>query len=247
MKCCEMMYGMGDLTGVSVTLGVEIFSGGKKCRKSNIGDSDNTGDGGKIVGEAIRACGGIGNSLSVASCACMTFIYGHHKKDLIKKAEEKLSLICAERVMLEDYMRKASLKCPGDRNGDEEDVNEGDKDPNGINPSFGFSKISLEDLGNDRGPAKKHKFVEGNPTEQGNVVEGNQAEQCEIMSTPENFTQWFDKNVNLVGEVIDSINAEYIYGDLFGDNSVTLEAMNQEITPEKLPIQKASPNPKKEL
>ncbi|GJT26508.1 hypothetical protein Tco_0906783 [Tanacetum coccineum] len=51
MKCCEMMYGMGDLTGVSVSLGGEIFSGGKKCQKSNIGDSDNTGDGGKIVGE----------------------------------------------------------------------------------------------------------------------------------------------------------------------------------------------------
>ncbi|GJZ21202.1 hypothetical protein Tco_0558241 [Tanacetum coccineum] len=60
MKCCEMMYGMGDLTGVSVSLGDEIFSGGKKCRKSNIGDSDNTGDGGKIVGGAIGGCGGIG-------------------------------------------------------------------------------------------------------------------------------------------------------------------------------------------
>ncbi|GJU70264.1 hypothetical protein Tco_1256523 [Tanacetum coccineum] len=34
-------------------------------------------------------------------------------------------------------------------------------------------------------------------------------------------------------------------GDLFGDNSATLEAMNQEITPEKLPTQKASPSPKK--
>ncbi|GKC30434.1 hypothetical protein Tco_1037728 [Tanacetum coccineum] len=38
----------------------------------------------------------------------------YEKEDLIKKAEEKLSLICAERVMLEDYMRKASLECPGD-------------------------------------------------------------------------------------------------------------------------------------
>ncbi|GJW38107.1 hypothetical protein Tco_0063952 [Tanacetum coccineum] len=208
------------------------------------------------------------------------------KEDLIKKAEEKLSLICAERVMLEDYMRKASLKCPGDgkfvalhekyvnlfkdpisfkddgngdnvgddddENGDdddgnvdEEDVNEGDKDPNGSNPSFGFSKISLEDFGNDRGPAEKDKVVEGNPTEQGTVVEGNQDEECEIMSTPENFTQWLDKNVDLVGEVIDSITAEYLYGDLFGDNSATLELMNQEITPEKLPTQKASPCPKK--
>ncbi|GJU35924.1 hypothetical protein Tco_1184278, partial [Tanacetum coccineum] len=52
--------GMGDSTGVSASLGGEIFSGGKKCQESNIGDSDNTGDGGKIVGGAIGACGGIG-------------------------------------------------------------------------------------------------------------------------------------------------------------------------------------------
>ncbi|GJS18029.1 hypothetical protein Tco_0412501 [Tanacetum coccineum] len=132
-------------------------------------------------------------------------------------SEKELSLICAERVMLEDYMRKASLKCPGNRkfvalhekyvnlfkdpisfkddgNGDEEDVNEGDKDPNRSNLSFGFNKIRLEDFGNDRGPAEKDKV-----------------------------------------------------GDLFGDNSTTLEAMNQEITPEKLPTQKASPNPKKRV
>nr|GEX73167.1 hypothetical protein [Tanacetum cinerariifolium] len=208
------------------------------------------------------------------------------KEDLIKKVKEKLSLICAERVMLEHYMRKASLKCPSggkfvalpekyvnlfkdplsfeddgngdnvgddddengdddggnvdndvnacDGNGDEEDVNEGDKDQNGRNLSFGFSKISLEDFGNDSGPAEKDKVVKGNPTKQGTVVEENQVEECEIMSTPENFTQWLEKNVDLVGE-----------GDLFGDNSETLEAMNQEITPEKLPTQKASPSPKK--
>ncbi|GJR34421.1 retrovirus-related pol polyprotein from transposon TNT 1-94 [Tanacetum coccineum] len=47
---------MGDSTGVSASLGGEIFSRGKKVRKSNIGDSDNTGDGVKIVGEAIGAC-----------------------------------------------------------------------------------------------------------------------------------------------------------------------------------------------
>nr|GEV51577.1 hypothetical protein [Tanacetum cinerariifolium] len=40
---------MGDSTGVSVALDGEIFSEGKKCQESNIGDSDNTGDGGKIV------------------------------------------------------------------------------------------------------------------------------------------------------------------------------------------------------
>ncbi|GJV59929.1 hypothetical protein Tco_1466029 [Tanacetum coccineum] len=52
--------GMGDSIGVSASLGGEIFSRGKKCQESNIGDSDNTEDGGKIVGGAIKACGGIG-------------------------------------------------------------------------------------------------------------------------------------------------------------------------------------------
>nr|GEV99883.1 hypothetical protein [Tanacetum cinerariifolium] len=40
---------MGDSTGVSASLDGEIFSGGKKCQESNIGDSDNTADRGKIV------------------------------------------------------------------------------------------------------------------------------------------------------------------------------------------------------
>ncbi|GJX51572.1 hypothetical protein Tco_0278417 [Tanacetum coccineum] len=51
--------GMGDSTGVSASLGGKIFLGGKKCRESNIGDSDNTGDGGKIIGRVIGACGRI--------------------------------------------------------------------------------------------------------------------------------------------------------------------------------------------
>nr|GEV32191.1 putative reverse transcriptase domain-containing protein [Tanacetum cinerariifolium] len=52
---------MGDSIGVSSSLDGEIFSRGKKCQESNIGDSDNTGDGGKIVGRAIGACSrGIG-------------------------------------------------------------------------------------------------------------------------------------------------------------------------------------------
>ncbi|GJW68288.1 hypothetical protein Tco_0122712 [Tanacetum coccineum] len=76
MKCCETMYGMGDLTEVSVSLDGEIFLGGKKCRKSNIGDSDNTGDGGKIVGGAIGACGGIGERASEA------------KRSLVKSSEK---------------------------------------------------------------------------------------------------------------------------------------------------------------
>nr|GEY46323.1 hypothetical protein [Tanacetum cinerariifolium] len=201
------------------------------------------------------------------------------KADGLKgRAEEKLAVICSERVLLENLIRKASSDYLGDGkfvelqekyvqvfrdpilfdvdvdagndrngdddedddndndsngNGDEEDVNEGDKDPNRSNPSFRFSKISLDDFRNNSGPTRI-KSVD--PTKQETIVEVNPPEECELMSTPRNYTQWLDKNANLVGE-----------GDLFGDNSATLEAMNQEITPEKLPTQKASPSPKNEL
>ncbi|GKD90385.1 hypothetical protein Tco_1365892, partial [Tanacetum coccineum] len=47
----------GDI-GVSVSLGVEIFLEGKKFQESNIGDSDNTVDGGKTAGRAIITWGG---------------------------------------------------------------------------------------------------------------------------------------------------------------------------------------------
>ncbi|GKC24989.1 hypothetical protein Tco_1027139, partial [Tanacetum coccineum] len=53
------------------------FIVGQNLAKSWGSNSGNTGDGGKIVGGAIGACGrGIGNSLLVALYACMTFIYG---------------------------------------------------------------------------------------------------------------------------------------------------------------------------
>ncbi|GKD84521.1 hypothetical protein Tco_1355675, partial [Tanacetum coccineum] len=63
--------GMGDSIGVSVSFGDEIFSEGKKSQKLNIGDSDNTEDGGKTAGRAIVTWGD-----GMASYACMTFIYG---------------------------------------------------------------------------------------------------------------------------------------------------------------------------
>nr|GEX45445.1 reverse transcriptase domain-containing protein [Tanacetum cinerariifolium] len=108
----------------------------------------------------------------------------------------------------EDYMRKASLKCPN--NGMFVALHE--KHVNLFKDS-----ISFEDDGNrdNVGDDENGDDDGGNPTEQGTVVEGNQAEECEIMSTPENFTQWLDKNVDLVGEVIDSITAEYLYDPVF--------------------------------
>ncbi|GJS05358.1 hypothetical protein Tco_0321866 [Tanacetum coccineum] len=59
----------GDI-GVSVSLGDEIYSEGKKSRESSIGDSDNSGDGGKIAGRAIMTWGG-----GITSYACMFFIH----------------------------------------------------------------------------------------------------------------------------------------------------------------------------
>nr|GEW03494.1 hypothetical protein [Tanacetum cinerariifolium] len=61
--------GVGVLTGVSMSLGGEIFSGEKKSQESNIGGSDNTGDRGKTADRAIIAWGG-----GIASYDCM--IYG---------------------------------------------------------------------------------------------------------------------------------------------------------------------------
>ncbi|GKA75890.1 hypothetical protein Tco_0782268, partial [Tanacetum coccineum] len=212
------------------------------------------------------------------------------KEDFFKKAKEKLSLICAERVMLEEYMRKARLENPGDGkfiglhekyfnlfkdpisfeddgngnnvgddddgngddgdddandgdgNVDENDANECDKNPNGSNQSFGFNKISLDDFGNDSGPTESEPV---DPTKQGTVVDVNTAEEgentvenCGIMSSPEEFTQWLNKNVNLVGEACDSIATEYLHGDLFGDNSAAREALNEVATPQIQPTQK---------
>ncbi|GJX60241.1 hypothetical protein Tco_0291631 [Tanacetum coccineum] len=84
--------GMGDSTGVLVSLGGGISSGGKKSQESNIGDSDNTRDGGKTAGGGIVTYGGL-----MALYACMTVIYGSSckvkktsvaKRYLVKSFEE---------------------------------------------------------------------------------------------------------------------------------------------------------------
>nr|GEY51228.1 hypothetical protein [Tanacetum cinerariifolium] len=80
----------GD-TEVSVSLG-EISSEGKKSWESDIGDCDNTGDGGKTTGRAIITWGG-----EIALYACMASIYGSScngekismsKRYLVKSFEE---------------------------------------------------------------------------------------------------------------------------------------------------------------
>nr|GEV39881.1 reverse transcriptase domain-containing protein [Tanacetum cinerariifolium] len=61
----------------------KIFSGRKKSRGLNIGDSDNTGAKGKTVGGAIRACGGISYSLLVA-----LYDKFNHKKEKNEKLKD---------------------------------------------------------------------------------------------------------------------------------------------------------------
>ncbi|GKB56928.1 hypothetical protein Tco_0913114, partial [Tanacetum coccineum] len=120
----------------------------------------------------------------------------------------------------------------GDGNVDENDENECDKNPNGRNQSFGFNKTSLDDFGNDSGPTESEPV---DPTKQGIVVDVNTTEEGEntvenygIMSSPEEFKQWLNKDVNLVLEVC----------DLFGDNSAAWEALNEVVTPQIQPTQK---------
>nr|GFA74052.1 hypothetical protein [Tanacetum cinerariifolium] len=83
--------GMRDSTGVSVSLG-EISLEGNKSWESNIGDSDNTRDGGKIAGRAITTWGG-----GMVSYDCMTSIFessckgektSMSKRHLVKLFEE---------------------------------------------------------------------------------------------------------------------------------------------------------------
>nr|GEX47003.1 hypothetical protein [Tanacetum cinerariifolium] len=104
----------------------------------------------------------------------------------------------------------------GNGNNDEE-LN--DEDTLGSNPSFSFSKIGLDD--SEKQPPQEEINAEKesvDPTQKRTIVELNPAEDCEIMGTPENYTQWLERNADLIGEIIDAITDEYLYGDLFGDN-----------------------------
>ncbi|GKE94246.1 hypothetical protein Tco_1579101 [Tanacetum coccineum] len=122
----------------------------------------------------------------------------------------------------------------GNGNNDEE-LN--DEDTLGSNPSFGFSKIKLDDFDKQPSEGTDAKKESVDPTQEGTVVEVNPIEECEIMSTPENYTQWLERNKDLVRGIIDAITDEYLYDDLFGDNSsVRMKLSNQgPLTPDRMP------------
>ncbi|GJZ42265.1 hypothetical protein Tco_0589151 [Tanacetum coccineum] len=79
---------------------MEIYLEGKKSQESNIGDSDNTRDGGKTASRAIITWGG-----RIASYACMFFIYRSSckgektsisKRYLVKSSEDSRETFLGE-------------------------------------------------------------------------------------------------------------------------------------------------------
>ncbi|GKA87556.1 ulp1 protease family, C-terminal catalytic domain-containing protein [Tanacetum coccineum] len=145
--------------------------------------------------------------------------------------------------MLEEYMRKARLENPGDGKfiGLHEKYFNLFKDPisfdddgngNNVGDDFDGNGDDGDDEANDGDGNVNENDV--NESEEGE----NTVENYGIMSSPEEFTQWLNKNVNLVGEACDSIATEYLHGDLFGDNSAAREALNEVVTPQIQPTQK---------
>nr|GEZ53229.1 hypothetical protein [Tanacetum cinerariifolium] len=91
--------GMSDSIGVLVSLG-EIFLEGNKSWESNIGDNDNTRDGGKIASREITNWGG-----GMVSYASMTSIFessckgkktSMSKRYLVKSFEESGEMLPGE-------------------------------------------------------------------------------------------------------------------------------------------------------
>nr|GEW75973.1 ulp1 protease family, C-terminal catalytic domain-containing protein [Tanacetum cinerariifolium] len=175
---------------------------------------------------------------------------------LFKRAKEKLAVICFERVLLESLMRKVSSDYPGD--GKIVELQEKYIQVFGNPISFDVDV----DAGND------HNRDDDGDDDNDNDSDGNEDEE-EVNEGDKDLNESnssfgfskislddFRNDSSLTGiESVDPTEQETIVevnlpkecelGDLIGDNSTTLEAMNQEITPVKLPTQKASPGPKK--
>nr|GFB71735.1 hypothetical protein [Tanacetum cinerariifolium] len=82
--------GMSDSTGVSVSLG-EMSLEENKSWESNIGDSDNTRDGGKIAGMVSYAC-----MTSIFESSCKSEKTSMSKRYLVKSFEESGEILPGE-------------------------------------------------------------------------------------------------------------------------------------------------------
>ncbi|GJR98653.1 hypothetical protein Tco_0270827, partial [Tanacetum coccineum] len=100
--------------------------------------------------------------------------------------------------------------------------------------------ISFEDDGNGNNVGDDDD-VNGDDGDDGDGnVDENDANECDKNPNGSNQSFGFNKISldDFVREACDSIVTEYLHGDLFGDNSVAREALNEVVTPQIQPIQK---------
>ncbi|GJQ99524.1 hypothetical protein Tco_0522509 [Tanacetum coccineum] len=154
------------------------------------------------------------------------------KENLIKKAEEKLSIVCSERVFLEGCLMTASEKYPGMVDDDviDDDVNEDDYDNVDGNDSFVTDKdVRVEDDGNH--------VVDGN----GDGQDDNGGSKNQVESTEKQSADHTDPNVEeKVLSEENYITCTLPEGDAL--DAVNLDTVRMEesdagpVTPERLAI-----------
>nr|GEZ12420.1 hypothetical protein [Tanacetum cinerariifolium] len=152
--------------------------------------------------------------------------------------KEKLARICSKRVFLDDLIRKASSVYPGYvkfielqeryiqvfRDLISFDVDMSSVDGGNVsNRDDDNDHLNVDDDLNDKEPMTVKESVD--PIVQETVVEEIAAKEYEILSTPESYTQWLERNADLVGEMIDSITDEVTY-------LVTMEV--RRLTPDRM-------------
>ncbi|GJX12436.1 hypothetical protein Tco_0204194 [Tanacetum coccineum] len=142
-----------------------------------------------------------------------------NKKSFCIMIEEKISMISAEKIALEDLLKRANAEFPNDEKVIElcekyrrifkesvfvedfqthiDDVDDNDNDGGGKNDVYGSDNVG-----------KKKESVAKDD-------EADVNEEPDDMLEEETFTQWIEKNINWVGEVIDCLYDAYYEEDLF--------------------------------
>ncbi|GJT59454.1 ulp1 protease family, C-terminal catalytic domain-containing protein [Tanacetum coccineum] len=169
------------------------------------------------------------------------------KKSFCIMIEEKISMISAEKIALEDLLKRAKAEFPNDEKVIElcekyrrlfkefvfvedfqahiDDFDNNDNDGGGKNDVHGSDNVGKkkESVAKDVLNAEKdgvNAEKDGvNAEKDGvNVVQEDEAdvnEEPEDMLEEETFTQWIEKNIDWVGEVIDCLYDAYYEEDLF--------------------------------
>nr|GFA83931.1 hypothetical protein [Tanacetum cinerariifolium] len=154
-------------------------------------------------------------------------------EDFCSMIEEKISMIFAEKIALEDLLKRANAEFPNDEKVIElcekykrlskesvfvedfqahiDDFGNNDNDGGGKNDVHGSDNV-----GKKKGSVSKD-VVNAEKDGVNDVQEGEADvnEELEDMLNEETFTQWIEKNIDWVGEVIDCLYDAYYEKDLF--------------------------------